>query len=365
MKITPYEKGRVLSVRVSQRNGGGYIVRTPENMTAFLPLSHAPSPIPSGAFAVAVLESHCDAAGKVLTTVSAKGELGSVAHGGSAVGGVSSPAQLKAIASVNKAGDIVSATVTCVRPSYAIVELAKGQSALLHISELCVGGFVADINAVIKVGDRIIVRVMKVDVESGKTYVSKRAVETGCAKDRTGGYEKIPVPEGSTVEFKSSILFDPATSALSPTQPLRIAKVLAAFMNCSGGELFIGVKDSGIIIGCENDLAHLGEVAIESETLRRSDAGWTYPSTVDGYKRKIRAAIQTHLGAYACSLMEDPEAKYDTAGRLYVRIAVRPAPKAKVICCGEEGFVFVRTGDETTHLKGRDLVEWLLARTAA
>ena len=57
------------------------------------------------------------------------------------------------------------------------------------------------------------------------------------------------------MEFKSSIRWDYKQGGANKSIEYVIAKAISAFMNVSGGRLFVGVNDSGEIIGIEKDYA--------------------------------------------------------------------------------------------------------------
>lgn len=61
--------------------------------------------------------------------------------------------------------------------------------------------------------------------------------------------------ENDFVEFKSSIRYDYKQGGGKKDIEYIIAKAISAFMNTNGGRLFIGVNDSGEVIGIENDYA--------------------------------------------------------------------------------------------------------------
>jgi len=61
--------------------------------------------------------------------------------------------------------------------------------------------------------------------------------------------------ENNNVEFKSSLRWDYKQNCINKALEMIVAKVMASFMNSSGGKLLIGVNDNGEIIGLENDYA--------------------------------------------------------------------------------------------------------------
>ena len=61
--------------------------------------------------------------------------------------------------------------------------------------------------------------------------------------------------ENDYVEFKSSIRWDNKQGGGNKSIEYKIAKSISAFMNASGGRLFVGVDDSGEVSGIEKDFA--------------------------------------------------------------------------------------------------------------
>lgn len=74
-------------------------------------------------------------------------------------------------------------TVTSVMPFGAFIDIGSGESGLVHISELS-SEFVKDINEFIKKGDKVKVKVIRID-EKGKLSLSmKQAVEKTEANEK-------------------------------------------------------------------------------------------------------------------------------------------------------------------------------------
>jgi polyribonucleotide nucleotidyltransferase len=68
-----------------------------------------------------------------------------------------------------KVGEVVEGTITKILDFGAIVDLGGGQDALIHISEIK-DGFVKDINELLKIGDKVKAKVIK--VEEGRIGLS-------------------------------------------------------------------------------------------------------------------------------------------------------------------------------------------------
>ena len=77
-------------------------------------------------------------------------------------------------------GDIVEGTITGVMPFGAFVDLGGKKTGLIHISEID-DKFVDDINKRVKKGDRVRVRIVRID-EDGKISLSMK--KTGAGKKK-------------------------------------------------------------------------------------------------------------------------------------------------------------------------------------
>ncbi len=93
---------------------------------------------------------------------------------------------------VAKIDDEFDATVTEVRDSFAFVNLFQGTDALLHVSEIS-WERTPDINQALHVGDKIHVKVIAVDENTGKVKVSARA----CTEKPEGYVEPKKAPRSS------------------------------------------------------------------------------------------------------------------------------------------------------------------------
>ncbi|MBL8851562.1 MAG: S1 RNA-binding domain-containing protein, partial [Planctomycetaceae bacterium] len=83
-------------------------------------------------------------------------------------------ARIEAMTEEIKVGRIYSGTVSSIKDFGAFVEIAPGKDGLLHISELA-EGFVKTVSEVVKVGDRIDVKVIAVD-DQNRVKLSRKAV---------------------------------------------------------------------------------------------------------------------------------------------------------------------------------------------
>ena len=104
--------------------------------------------------------------------------------------------------------------------------------------------------------------------------------------------------EGTRLEFKTSIVFDPKTHQPDiDTQVDNIVKELCAFMNTEGGKLYIGVHDkTKRVVGFKEDYDHINE-GVDSFAS-------SYKKNRDGYQLKIRNVVNWKCTCVANSLIE-------------------------------------------------------------
>ncbi len=79
-------------------------------------------------------------------------------------------------------GDIVEGTVTSVMPFGAFVTFGSKESGLVHISEIS-AEYVKDINSVVKRGDRVKAKVIKID-DDGKISLSIKQAAAAPERER-------------------------------------------------------------------------------------------------------------------------------------------------------------------------------------
>jgi hypothetical protein len=152
--------------------------------------------------------------------------------------------------------------------------------------------------------------------------------------------------EGETLEFKSTIIY-PAGSidADIDQQMIIICKTIAGFMNKSGGELYIGVNDSGRVSGISQDFAYLNSSKVDARK---------YALNNDGYELKIRESVKNLLGNTPNSNIKFFFLKYDKHS--YCKIEINEMLKPIFL---NQTKVYQRAGNMTQLLKGDEIV-WLI-----
>jgi len=94
--------------------------------------------------------------------------------------------EVEKIAAEVKLGQIYSGRVTSVKDFGAFIEVIPGQDGLCHISELA-DGFVKNVTDIVKIGDKVRVKVINID-DQGRVKLSRKAVlEEEGGKDEASG----------------------------------------------------------------------------------------------------------------------------------------------------------------------------------
>jgi type I restriction enzyme, R subunit len=106
--------------------------------------------------------------------------------------------------------------------------------------------------------------------------------------------------EDDAVEFKSTARWDVREERRNPALEDAIVKTVAAFLNCEGGTLLIGIGPDGSLVGLELDYAHVkppnGDGFVNWLTTHMTN------SLGAAAVMRTRARVVTHAGAEICRL---------------------------------------------------------------
>lgn len=152
--------------------------------------------------------------------------------------------------------------------------------------------------------------------------------------------------ESATKEFKTSIVF-PA-GGIEPNidrQLSYILKTIAGFQNAQGGELYIGVNDSGSVSGINEDFKYLN--TSETDT-------YTYNKNIDSYELKIRNSVKKAMGGTSNSHLDFHFYKENNKDFLLIKIKEVNKP---VFFNGS--LLFQRTGNMTQKLNGDEITYFI------
>jgi len=159
-------------------------------------------------------------------------------------------------------------------------------------------------------------------------------------QESTFGYES------ATKEFKSSIVFPAGTIEPNIDRQLTyILKTIAGFQNAHGGELYLGVNDSGYICGINDDFKYLNSSETDS---------YRYPENKDGFELKIRNAVKQTMGGISNSHIDFIFSTENNNEYVVLKIKEVNRP---VFVNGIK--LFQRTGNMTQLLKGDEITYFI------
>ncbi|MAT05260.1 MAG: hypothetical protein CL424_09490 [Acidimicrobiaceae bacterium] len=160
--------------------------------------------------------------------------------------------------------------------------------------------------------------------------------------------------ESTVVEYKSTVW--------TPTEPTHnpehrrsvvralqtsVIKTVVAFLNTDGGELVIGLDDHQEVVGIEVDLAELG-LALDD---------------LDAYELRLTELLRSRIDRI---VTQQVRIRFeDREGRHTCHVAVAPSPNPRFglpFASDNEAprpMFWVRTGNATNSLDGRDLIEYV------
>ena len=143
--------------------------------------------------------------------------------------------------------------------------------------------------------------------------------------------EVISRGEHERLEFKTSFRWDLNQNKVNKNLEKAAMKTIAAFLNSGGGQLIIGVDDSGKISGLEQDY----------QSLPKPNA--------DGFQNHFTNVFNTMLGPEFRPFIET--GIYHEEGKDFCRINVMFSNKPVYLRQDEQEEFFIRTGNGTTSLK--------------
>jgi hypothetical protein len=149
--------------------------------------------------------------------------------------------------------------------------------------------------------------------------------------------------ENELVEFKSSARWDYREQRVNKVLEGVIVKTLASFLNANGGTLLIGVDDSGDVPGLEADYGTLG---------KRPDR--------DGYQQFLVQLVSSTLGKVTCANLAI--SFHPVQGREVCVIRVSSSSVPVYEQQGDTSRLYVRLGNTSRELTGRDIVEYTRKR---
>lgn len=152
----------------------------------------------------------------------------------------------------------------------------------------------------------------------------------------------IAAREGERVEFKASARWDTQFGKTNKALEEAVVCTLAGFLNHEGGSVFVGVADSGEIVGIEPDY----------RTLKRPDR--------DGFEQFVMGLVKHALGGDVCARVHVRFRSAD--GKEVCQIAVEPAERPVYCQNGAVARYFLRMGNSTRELDVREAMRHIAQR---
>lgn len=150
--------------------------------------------------------------------------------------------------------------------------------------------------------------------------------------------ELIAQGEHHTLEFKETLEYDIRQNQRVAGLAKNSLKTIAAFLNTDGGTLLIGVSDSGEVKGIARDLQ------------------FVRGNNPDGFEQKLRSLLNDHFDP---SPRGNVDIKFeDLQEGTVCQIKVEPSSEPVAY----DNDFYIRDGNGTRKLEGRDLADWLRRR---
>lgn len=140
--------------------------------------------------------------------------------------------------------------------------------------------------------------------------------------------------ENEIVEFKATLRYDLRQKKVNKTMEYVIAKTIAAFLNSSGGNLFIGIDDNQNSLGLHDDIA----------TLKKRN--------LDGFELQLIEVIKKYIGKEFSAHIKISFPKYDEQVICHITVSQSGKP-VFVSFEGKENF-FVRSGCSSQPLSRQE-----------
>ena len=137
--------------------------------------------------------------------------------------------------------------------------------------------------------------------------------------------------EHERLEFKSSFRWDMNQGKVNKSLERSVMKTIAALLNSDGGQLIIGVDDSGNVTGLGNDYRSLPK------------------QNADGFQNHFSNVFHTMIGPEFRQFVEVSVHKINNAECCLVRVLPANRPAYLRSDSGEE--FYIRTGNGTTALR--------------
>jgi len=165
-------------------------------------------------------------------------------------------------------------------------------------------------------------------IAEGINDFMKRLIEGKKTEEAESIASLIQQNEGKTLEFKSSLRWNLHLEDWDKNLEKVVLKTISAFLNASGGQLLIGVKDDGTIFGLEKDLERFGNE--------------------DKFELHLSNIIEANIGK---NFMPYIHIEFHEAeGKTICLVSVEKSPRPAYLRSGNQERFFVRLGNHSKEL---------------
>jgi len=148
--------------------------------------------------------------------------------------------------------------------------------------------------------------------------------------------------ESDKVEFKSSLRYDYNRNTTNKNLEEVILKTISGYLNTNGGELLIGLDDSGNILGLEKDYI----------SFKKKDR--------DGFELKIYQLITDYIGIEFCSLVH--LSFYNIDDKDLCALTIESTDSPAYVHINNKTSFYIRTGNSTKPLTIKEAVKYISDR---
>lgn len=151
--------------------------------------------------------------------------------------------------------------------------------------------------------------------------------------------------ESTLVEFKSTLRYDLRENRPNKELSKVIAKTVAAFMNSSGGSLFIGVGDGRESLGIDRDIGILSK------------------KDLDGFQSALFQIVIDFIGTEFSQYVKPAFLEYE--GNTVCAVRVARSTKPAWVSDSSGALFYVRAGNSSRPLDSRQALEYVMERFKA
>ena len=160
------------------------------------------------------------------------------------------------------------------------------------------------------------------------------------ARDRVGIDALLQAREGRRLEFKSSLRWDYEKGGTNRLLEDVIAKAVAGFLNADGGDLVIGVDDTGQVLGLDSDYTSSTKIGGR-----------------DGFERHLNSVLRNAIGDATMAFITATFHSRD--GKEICQVSIEPSDHPVYVATEGTQAFFVRQGNATRSLDPKEALDYV------